>query len=172
MSRPPQLFDYIDGPFPRPAMLGDRHYVPVLKSRMGEMMALRQVAAADWTRMTPLIEVEVSDDEGAEPRRQGVLARLPEILSRSLGSRPLFVDLGRLTTRQEMLIGSDRAPTRVGVVDYLIDSCESRRLNWVPIVRSGIDAATLRNVIGVTGNDRGACLRVAKGAMHRGRLGG
>lgn len=135
------------------------------------MMALREVANSAWPRMTPLIEAESSSDEGADPHAQRVLARLPGMLSQSLGASPCFVDLGSLTSRQEMLIGPAGDQSLVGVVDYLVDAFEARRLNCVPVVRSGMDPGTLRTVMSMTGNERGACLRLAR-AMRRGGLAG
>ncbi len=158
MSRSLQLFD--QPPFPHPTRLGSAHYVPVLKTLTGEMHALENVPSAARDRMTPLVEVHMTSKGTDEAPRSSPLPGLPQAMALILRDRPFFLDFRGLSPRQEVRVGHGKARRSVPAIEYVLGECGERGLNFVPVVRPGLDARLVDLFREVTDADRGACLRL------------
>lgn len=78
-------------------MFGHTHYVPILRWKRGEQIALRKLLYADKAKMTPLIELIPKD---FYPKKPGEIVDVDRVLhekakeiSENWGPDPLFVDL-------------------------------------------------------------------------------
>lgn len=78
-------------------MFGDRHYVPILKWRQGEQLALRELDPQVRGRLTPLIEIppvtwDYENDCPAKTIDEHVNG-VADSIRRNWGDRPAFIDL-------------------------------------------------------------------------------
>ena len=125
-------------------MFGDRHYVPILKDKQGERLALRRLPAGTKARFTPLFDV-VRDFDG--------LTDLPDDLLRDWGANPAFVDLGG---QPDSPMPDGRHPVR-----FVFEEARSLGLNLIPVVGLGSSQAFLDAARIVMANDgRGVCIRL------------
>lgn len=87
-------------------MFGLEHYVPVLRWKRGEQVALAWLDATDRDAITPLIEITPDDYSPDNPDAAANLAtRLPRLtatLETARGSRRTFVDFGLLAAGIKM----------------------------------------------------------------------
>jgi hypothetical protein len=139
-------------------MFDQRHYVPVLKGRAGELGALREADERVRGSMTPLIEIPPvpwdfeSEQPAKEPREHvGAFSRA---LGRALtGERRFFLD-GNLLSDQDLIGG--RHPLAVA-----LDSARSDDLRAVPVTGRARGEAYDRAVSeAIAADNRGACLRM------------
>lgn len=131
-------------------MFDHTHYVPVLKCKQGERLALCHLAAnADG--ITPLVEVDPLPS-GDEPRTLEHHAELQfdQNLAKWGTQRPLFLDVEE--------IASDVGTSGAAGPDVIFDAAAANGLLFVPTIgprRSSAEvAAALRH------NKRGICLRL------------
>ena len=78
------------------------NYVPILRWKRGEQIALRKLFYADKAKMTPLIELIPKDFSPKKPEDivdvNQVLHEKAKEISENWGPAPLFVDLWHLDT--------------------------------------------------------------------------
>lgn len=139
-ARQELLFDNGIGPTTK---FGSYHYVPLLKTLMGELEALKRAEESVWDRMTPMLEVAAKvDDPDGDP------------LYRGLGKR-LVAAIG--TDRLWFLDFHDS----VGLagVRSVLEQCAAFGLRFVPVVVSSRSRRVplIRQAIGF---DRGVCFRL------------
>lgn len=67
-------------------------YMPILKWKQGEQIALRHLSAAQWSSLVPLLELPAID---AKPDGPSLRAALPEYLKKVAGSLKKNVPLGK-----------------------------------------------------------------------------
>jgi hypothetical protein len=107
-------------------MFSDKHYVPAIKWKQGEFMALEDLRPHHKAELTPLVDVPSIPWDFAEERPTKTidahLARIPDQMAKAWGTeRPLFLDMGlidpgtRLGTGQHPLDGLFMALSAVGV---------------------------------------------------------
>lgn len=84
-------------------MFDHRHYVPILRWKRGEWVALRHLSAGDRTFMTPLVELTEIDwpmlDNDA---RQARLRRIATRVGHNWGHGSIFVDARRLGSERDL----------------------------------------------------------------------
>src|SRR4030043_2480762 len=83
--------------------LGTKHYVPILRWKEAERVALSQLADGDSALLIPLIELVPDNFVQADKKghitklgNSNVTNKIAGQLFQSWGERPLFVDLGNL----------------------------------------------------------------------------
>jgi hypothetical protein len=112
-------------------MFGLDHYIPVLRWKRGEQVALAWLDTADRDAITPLIEITPDDYSPDDPDAAGNLAaRLPRLtaaLETARGSRRTFVDFGFLATGVKM-------PTGQQPITQFFSLLEGGGTNAVPVI--------------------------------------
>jgi hypothetical protein len=140
-----------------------RHYVPILKGRLGEFTALSNTASDVLDRFTPLLEVvpgAVEFDDDGDPTPESVTADVTRFIDRAVAkwaNRPMIVDAS-------LLPGSPGA--RPPIVE-LIEGCRRRGQPVVPVVRpsdsddliGGVRDAAGGGTLAITPSS--ACIRLA-----------
>ena len=139
--------------------MDERHYVPVLQARRGELIALRELPTSIRERITPLLEVaevvwDWVQDEPAKTLEQH-LSAFPANLKKSWSDRPFFIDLPNLLYPDERIDG--KHPLIV-----LCDGLRKEGLLPIPVTGNHKDDDYRAAVKAVVAQDgRGACIRVS-----------
>lgn len=146
-------------------MFDHKHYVPILRWKQAERLALRDLDAGTRAGMTPLVEVtpralaaeETADPEDVDKRCSKIAA---EIIS-DWGDGRIFVDLG--------LIAPDvRATGGVHPLATILQEGRGLFPSFVPVTGLSRDAAyqdAVRSV--VTADGLGVCLRLKVRELER-----
>ncbi len=139
-------------------MFDHHHYVPVLRWKRGEWVALRHLEPNDRSGMTPLIEIT---GRGFEPDNpdcgRNVQVRIPRAsrrIAQNWGFSPIFVDLGLLDPRVRSSAGLHP------VAAFFSAAC-SYKVFAIPVTglqRDESYQAAVRDVI--VKDRRGVCLRI------------
>lgn len=146
-------------------MFGYTHYVPILRWKRGEQVALRNMFHTDKAKMTPLIELVPKD---FKPKKLGdivdtdkVLHTKAEEIIKNWGPASFFVGLCHLDTT--LFASSDLHPLEVLAQE--VRSCQLSLFNTagylVPV--TGLDRpATYQSAVATLAatDQRGACLRL------------
>lgn len=138
-----------------------RHYIPILKGRLGEFTALSHVDADHLDRMTPLLEVvpgAVEFDDDGDPTAASVSLDLSRFTDRIVGrwaNRRVIVDAA-------LVPGSPAG--RPPIVE-LLDGLHRRGQRVIPTVRPSDDddiVTQVREAMQAGGQPApGACIRLA-----------
>jgi hypothetical protein len=140
-------------------MFDHKHYVPAIKWRQGEYLALQELSAAQKQWITPLVDVAPIpwDFENETPAKSidEHLARMPEQMVTSWGTDlPVFVDLS--------LVEEDtRMASRAHPVEALLAALNGERIHTVPVTGTDRDndyQAAIRRA--VARDRRGLALRL------------
>jgi len=142
------------------AMFDELRYVPVLRCKSAECMALRALFPADKQRITPLVEipptvfVPVKRKRDDRPKRKDPIKAVRSIvgaLQQVWESRPLFLDLGLL--RNDFRI-EGRMPLEV-----FVEEARRRKLSIVPVtsIRASDEH---RAAVRAVGRRSGVCIRL------------
>jgi hypothetical protein len=138
-------------------MFDYKHYVPILKARMGELGALAELDPIAKGAITPLLSIPALpwDFEKEEPTKK-VDEYIPGFagkIHKSWGDRRLFLDLAEVDG--EILQG-DRHPVTV-----VFDEANELGLSGVPVIGLQRSTRYLQSVREVVRKDkRGVCVRV------------
>lgn len=129
-------------------MFDHSHYVPILRWKQGEQIALRELYPRDKASMTPLVEVPRGYSRTTD--------QAAEVLARNWGTSPIFVDLGPFLS---WLVPSKRTKAFSG----LFKMSRNLGLNAIPV--TGINRIreyrdSVRQV--VAEDRRGACFRLSR----------
>lgn len=146
--------------FPHPTAHGVSSYVLVIKNFVGEMSALERVPSSAFTRMTPLVEVDMKHQERDDAPRSSRLASLPAKLQLALQNAPFFLDFSGVRPRQKIYVRRSNSRRAVLAVDETIYSCVNQSLNFIPVVYRGMSQRIFDLYKDVVGDGRGACVRV------------
>lgn len=146
-------------------MFNHRHYVPVLKWKMGEYQALHRLAGPVKDGLTPLLEIPpVGFDFEAGRAKESADDHLGDFgrrLKSKWQARPCFVDLKYLPPQTRMIGGRHY----VGVV---FETARNEGCSAIPVVSFANDAAFITAVGVVTSLDRrGVCLRLTLADFDR-----
>jgi hypothetical protein len=145
-------------------MFGPDHYVPILRWKQAERIALRYLQAQDRERITPLIELTSTifkrrRNDGKEtvpPDPAQVLDHEAKKLLEACGNRPFFLDLRYV---RDMV---QRTRSRIHALQYLGEIARSYKLAPVPVTelsRNQNYQSSVRDIVDKDG--RGLCLRMA-----------
>jgi len=135
-----------------------KHYVPILRWKRAEWVALGNLSADVRDHVTPLVEptprsFEARNNKPA-PDPADVLARNAADLERHWGSAPFFVDMWHLAPRL-------RAGNATQPLEFLAAEARGRGLSLIPVTGLGRDAGYQTAVASVVADDgRGACIRI------------
>jgi hypothetical protein len=143
-------------------MFGSNHYVPILRLKQAERIALRDLEPSDRERITPLIELtpaSFKDRKQGELRLKAdeanVLDREAKRLLEACQYSPFFLDLRRVDRR---IPGSQG---EVSALEYLAARAREYRLLAVPVTGLNTNAEYQSSVSRVANQDgRGVCVRI------------
>jgi hypothetical protein len=135
-----------------------RHYVPILKWKMGEYQALHRLAGPMKERITPLIEIPpVGFDFETGTYKESPDDHLGDFgkrLKSKWQARPCFVDL-------KYLPATTRCAGGLHCVEVLFQTARAEGCSAIPVVCLAADPAFLLAVGAVVRQDRrGVCLRL------------
>lgn len=140
-------------------MFNEKHYVPILKWKRGERVALEKLDPHSKGSLTPLIEiVPVTYDFKNDCPKETIdehLGDFCEQLNSSWGfERPVFIDLDYIDFEERMQDG--RHPLK-----FIFDGLRNNGLSGIPVTGSGRDAAYQAEVKNINQIDgRGICIRL------------
>jgi hypothetical protein len=145
-------------------MFGPKHYVPILRSKDGELYALQHLQEKDRTLVTPLIEItpgifrarqRSNTEPSVAPEPSEVLAKQARKLLGSWGYADFFLDLWHVDSKLPMISGHTHPLT------YIANLMRSYKLRAVPVTGIGrSDAYQTAVQEMVRQDDRGACIRI------------
>jgi hypothetical protein len=140
-------------------MFSSKHYVPAIRWRQGEYLALQELTDAQRRRMTPLVDIppvpwDYEEDAPSKTIDQH-LARVPDQMERAWGLRePIFIDLGLLDPEVRTAGG-------LHPLNALFRLLEERGVRTVPVTGSERDndyQTAVRDA--AARNGRGAAIRL------------
>ncbi len=146
-------------------MFDHKHYVPILRWKQAERVALKKLGSEDKAGMTPLVEVppealEVGSALGAASVGLGLCKVADEVLG-SWGDGKLFLDLG-------LVERGIRASGGAHPVTALFDAGRSLYPSFIPVTALGRDLAYQEAVGSVIALDElGMCLRLRGSELRR-----
>jgi hypothetical protein len=146
-------------------MFNHRHYVPILKWKMGEYQALSRLEASIKDRLTPLLEVPpVGFDFETNQQKESVDDHLGDFgkrLKSKWQARPCFVDLKHLPAHTRMVSGHH-------YVEAVFGTARGEGCAAIPVVSFASDAAFI-TAIGATIrlDNRGVCFRLTLADFDR-----
>ena len=140
-------------------MFNHRHYVPILKWKMGEYQALSRLAGPVKDRITPLLEIPpVGFDFETQRNKESADDHLGDFgkrLKSKWQARPCFVGLKHLPAATRCAGGRH-------CVEVLFETARAEGCAAIPVVSFANDAAFLAAVATVSRQDRrGVCLRLS-----------
>ena len=149
-------------------MFDHNHYVPILRWKQAERLALRELDARTRAGMTPLIEVNpraLAAEETAEPAAVDKrCARVAAEILGDWGGGRIFFDLG-------LVAPEVRATDGAHPLTKIFQEGRTLFPSFVPVTGLGRDAAyqdAVRSI--VAGDGLGLCLRVKAGELERSGL--
>lgn len=150
------------------AMFDHKHYVPILRCRKAELMALRLLPPEDKRKITPLIEL--SPNLLAFKRRKNLINRdlfleVTKQIVINWGQSPLFIDF-------ELIEALFTSPKGKHPISFLAESARTIRLPIIPVtgLRPSLNyGAALGSV--VTADRRGICVRLRQEDLRNPSLG-
>ncbi len=134
-------------------MSREMQYVPILRWRPAEIVALRQLYEQDRKRITPLIEVL--------PIEGGGFGKITKDIGRNWGFRPFFLDLNHINPALRLsdgrhplvLMGKEAQALRLALIPVT-------GLNRVPAYQAAVAAVAQMN-------KQGICFRLYSGDVNR-----
>lgn len=139
-------------------MFDHKHYVPILRWKRAEWVALGNLSNDVRHHVTPLIEptprsLEARNNKPA-PDPAGVFARNAADLQRYWGSAPFFVDMWHLD--RALRVGNGTHP-----LEFLAAEARSRGLALIPVTGLDRDPTYQTAIASIVARDgRGACIRI------------
>ena len=141
-----------------------KHYVPILRWKSAEQVALAKLAADARTHVTPLVEL-VADNfkiKGAkEPTSEEIAEKISHQLFRFWDDRPFFIDLCHLS--QSVLIeGSNH------FLVLLSNYASITQVSLIPVTGINRDPSYQSAVLNVIEkHDQGVCFRLSREDINR-----
>lgn len=143
--------------------LDHRHYVPVVRWKRAEAIALRQLPESIKAKITPFIELPPTDFDVHDPttpaRIEGMLPEVALELLRNWGRRQLFFDLG-------LLDPSIRSAKGVHPVVVLSEVARSIGLSVVPVTALTHDG-DYQGAVRTASSELGVCIRLSLDDANR-----
>jgi hypothetical protein len=148
--------------------MANPRYVPILRWKRGEWVALRYLSEDIRASLTPLVEVTPRSfdprSDGSLPTVSQALCKVASDLVANWGWRPVFFDLVHL---DETMRSDDGLPALV----YLSRQARSRGASIIPVtgLRRGTASKEAAASAAAEGSCR-ACIRLHRGDLDRPRL--
>lgn len=136
-------------------MFDHTHYVPILRWKQAEWLALRYVESEDRDRMTPLVEITPRSvaPRTRRPTVRQMLQKNAQDMAESWGGSPLFVDFRHVGHLPEC----DGLHPFV----YLAQEARTYRVSLIPVTSLGSPPAYQSAVASIVEEDRrGVCIRL------------
>jgi len=139
-------------------MFDHKHYVPILRWKRAEWVALGEIATEDRQHMTPLLELTPRSFQGRNdrpaPHPEDVLTKNASDIGRYWEQAPFFADLCHLDPDL-------RTANRTTPLQFLAREARARGLALIPVTGLRRDPGYQRAVASIAAEDRrGACVRV------------
>ncbi len=136
-------------------MFDHTHYVPILRWKQAEWLALRYVEPEDRDRMTPLVEITPRSValRTRRPTVRQMLQKNAQDMAESWGGSPLFVDFRHV----------GHLPECEGLHPfvYLAQEARTYRVSLIPVTSLDSPPAYQSAVASIVSNDRtGVCIRL------------
>lgn len=148
-------------------MFDQKHYVPILKTKAGEIWSLRNLHPKWRSLVTPLLEIHPPSKKKDKPLKPMVehVDDVCESIRKCWGTtNPFFIDTEWLNRKHD--------PSHV--LTTVLNACRLRGLKSIPVLKIGYDRDALDTVKAAIGRDaRGCMLRVdaedigAHSVIHR-----
>ncbi len=138
-----------------------RHYVPVVRWKRGEQIALRQLREEEKHAMTPLIELAPTDLAGDDAEAAKFTSKAIMGIQRNWGSYRAFLELGRVGSRFDQGHESE-------IASVIFGAAREARLVLVPVVRvpgGSLPHEALRRAVSIS--EGRACLRIKSAELPR-----
>jgi len=145
-----------------------RHYVPILRWKRAEWIALRFLTEQVRSLTTPLIEITprsfLPRASGRVPPVDEVLSHISDELLASWGKQPVFIDLWLLNRDLRVRGG-------VHPLGFLAAEARERRISLIPVTGLDRDEAYQSAATSVVSSDgRGVCIRLMRRDLERSTL--
>ncbi len=142
-------------------MFNFKHYVPVLRWKRAEWVALRNIHPRYRKLITPLIEIIPKKFNSAHSQEFNVLIeQIGNDLIESWGGLPLFLELGLFTTERHFRLQNN-------ILTILSNEVE----NIIPVVSVNLSASYQRTIRSILQQcNQGVCLRIKKNDLRRSTL--
>lgn len=133
-------------------MFSDKHYVPAIKWKQGEYMALEELRPHHKAYLTPLVDIPPIPwdfkDERPAKSIDSHLDKIAEQMAKAWGiDRPIFVDLGLIDPSERMLSGQHP-------VEWLFDAFNKVGVQAIPVTATDRDNDYQSAVWNVANRDR------------------
>jgi hypothetical protein len=143
-------------------------YVPILRWKQAEWLALRHLQEKDSIRMTPLVEPVPAKFVKSRPGKtysvDKELGKIAEGILQNWGQDPLFMDLWLLPSKI-------RTESRLHPFELLGEEARLRQLSIIPTTGLNRNAAYQSAVAALVAADRrGACIRLLRDDIQRSTL--
>lgn len=140
-------------------MFGANHYVPILRWKRAEKIALRHLKLADKVAITPLIELIPANfkpgRDGDERDPADVLNRQAEEIRKNWGTTPFFIDFGHVDGHLTPISGGTHP------LKYLRSRADLEGITPIPVTGLNRGASYQDAVTHVASTGSGACLRIS-----------
>ena len=139
-------------------MFDHKHYVPILKAKAGELLAIRDLTAATRKLFTPLFEIQLPTWDFEEKKLtksiQDQLDRSAERIAKAWsGEGPTFIDT--------ILLENDQLGNGDHPLEHILQVLDSLGVESISVVYLGSSAKAVACAAKhVAANHRGACLRL------------
>ena len=139
-------------------MFDHKHYVPILRWKRAEWVALGDLTMDDRKHVTPVVEptprsFQARDNKPA-PDPADVLTKNAVDIQKHWGEAPFFADLWHLDPA--LRVGNGTHP-----LEFLAEQARSRSLALIPVTGLDRDRGYQRAVASIIATDsRGACIRI------------
>lgn len=143
-------------------MFDHAHYVPILRWKQAERLALRNLRPKDRGRMTPLVEITPRSvaPRKKRPTTEQMLQKNVEDMQKSWGSASLFVDLSNLEQLRDC--------SGVHPFVYLAGKARDSNVSLIPVTglrRAGAYDSAVASI--VADDARGVCVRLSSPELNR-----
>jgi len=142
---------------------GHEYYVPLLRGKMGEFIALKELSLTARSSLTPLLEVPDRDwDYELEDYRKTVeehINRYPDLITDNWGLAEIFVDAPSVSETDVMNDGTHP-------LEYIFERLSSASSLAIPVTSLSRPATYQQAVQSIVARDgRGVCIRIEWDAL-------
>lgn len=149
-------------------MFDHRHYVPILKAKQGELLALRHLSTPTKEALTPLIEMvpvpwDFNNEQPSKELSQHLDDKTDDIAKAWGTEAPFFLE----TRWIEEVFNDDGVPA----AELAFAAARAKGLEFIPVIGSD-STAILRGLVRncITQDDRGVCIRISGSSLGRAPL--
>jgi hypothetical protein len=145
-----------------------KHYVPCLRAKMGEFVALRELTHTVKSSITPILEIPERDwDFENEEYKKTIdehINRFPGLVADCWGTNEVFIDAPTISPQDSMASGAHP-------MDYIFSQLAAHNVAAIPVTGPYRDPAYQNAVRTIAGRDgRGVCIRIQPEDLQAGNL--